>query len=263
MPASQDIWSKVLDQTHQRLAKLDPADLRRSIDTPIMFDDGSNAPGNPRLEGILTLASWAGLGLGGIAAIVTAFFTTGPVLWVLVGIAVVSLLYLLYEASKNSRNARPWYESSTATAGCLLVANDDLFEPGERILPGGMLVTFDEDLAADAPRIIEMTERFMRYYGEEEPTPPDLKDAVAWIDSDVIEPSFQRFRLPTSFAENDRTWLVCLGMSQDTMPNRCIDRTLWPVFGREGRNEPVVLLPHKLWYQKNPRLDAITRGESA
>lgn len=242
-------WPALLDACRQNIAAAatGPRGLRDAIPTPLSFDTG-RPPGNPRVEALLTLGSWFGLLLGGLATAVTAFFTTGTAFQVLLGFTGLCLAYVAWELWHARRHGERWYREAELASGCMLVANEGLYEAGSRLLPGGMLVTFDPELGRDGARLAALAQGFLVHCQEDAAPPPDLQEAVRFFHQSLIEhPSFTRHPLPVSFAGNDRTWIVCLGLHQDAMPAGKLDRQLWPVYGRADRNEPVVLVPHALW----------------
>ena len=237
-------WQQLLSSCRNRITELrkTPSELRSAIDTPIRIDTGKPQT-NARLQGLLTLLSWAGILLGGLATVITALFTTGLAFQILLGITLVSLAYAVLEIVRNRAAAAPWYLDSVVATGCLLVANDNLFEPGDSLLPGGLLVTFDDQLNNDPEKLSALAQQLKEHGDSDGPTPLELREAVEFIEESVINvPTFTRCRLPRSFTGNDATFVVCLGFDQKAMPNGFLDRDLWPVFGRPDKDEAVVLL---------------------
>ncbi len=233
-----------------------------TLDTPMRYDDGST-PGNTRMSGIITILAWTGTLIGGLATVITVFFTTGTAFLILLGITLISLLRAIYEIMVERKQRGPWLRESQVVSGYLLIANSSLYESSQSHLPGGMMVTFDDELNGDPMRLRALGEELMKFYNDATGMPEDLREAVTWIETDIETASFQRLLLPKRFTGNNSTYLVCMGLNQTVMPNSYLDRVLWPVFGRPNKNEPLVLMPHNLWYRKDPAIEDVTGATSA
>lgn len=214
----------------------------RQPELPFCLDDGGRTIDAMRqLRG--TLAGFFAI-VFAVAAGITAIFTLGVVLWVLLGICAVALLAWLVLGTALRAAGRRWRSEATPFPAAFVMAHGSVLQPGNSIVPGTLLVDFGAN--PDPDRLVAAGQAAGELGGRED-LPAALVPVRQWLQTEMQRARFGRIRLPKEIAGSDDCWLVSLRFDRASMPKGFVDRPLWFVLARHGRMESAELLPHEHW----------------
>lgn len=179
-----------------------------------------------------------------IASAITAIFTFGLTLQILGGGAALATVVWWLRARSQRQLGEAWLREADAWPGALVMAHSSVLEPGQSVVPGVLLVDFGN--AVDPARLEQIAQQVFALVKAEQ-VPPSHTPVRDWLRDDMQRGHFDRLQLPRDLAGNDSSWLVSLRMNRAMMPNGYVDRRLWFVAARAGRNESAELLPHSYW----------------
>jgi hypothetical protein len=188
------------------------------------------------------------IGLGAIllviTAAITAIFTFGLVLQILVVLAVLLGVVWLVRNAAAKQLGEVWQREAAAYPAAVVMAHGSLHEPGPSVAPGVMLVDFG--MAPDAARMQRAAKAVHELAAADHVSvvQAPLRD---WLQLGMQRARFDRLQVPREVAGNDTSWLISLRFDRKMMPSGHVDRSLWFVKARPGREESAEILPHSFW----------------
>jgi len=179
-----------------------------------------------------------------IAAAITAIFTFGLGLQITAALAALLGIVWFVRNAAMKKLGETWQAEATAWPAALVMANGSLFEPGPSMAPGVLLVDFG--LAPAAERM-QSVAKVIGALASQEQVPAAQAPIRDWLRLGSQRARFDRLQVPRDLAGNDTSWLVSLRLDRKMMPNGHLDRSVWFVKARPGRDESAELLPHAFW----------------
>jgi hypothetical protein len=189
------------------------------------------------LAGLLTI-------LLAIAAGITAIFTLGVVLWVLLVIMAITLGRWLLHSATSRKLGRNWLQDARPFPAALVMGHNSVLEPGNSIVPGTMLVDFG---TTPDPERLQAAAQACFALAKEEEVPAHHRPLRDWLRTEMQRARFRRIQVPKDLVGNDNCWLVSFRFDRKSMPSGYIDRPIWFVLARPQRDESAELLPHEYW----------------
>lgn len=193
----------------------------------------------------------------GLATVITVLFTRGPVFLALLGCTLVLGLYVYFVTRAANRYVARWRQEGVVVAAALVMANGRLFRPGNDMLPGVVVFSFDERLGRDADALAALGARlFALKAGPLEAVPATARDLARQLRSE--RPTWTRTVVPAELGGKDRTFVTDLAFDRKLLPHGVLDRRILfclvhPSLGRES----IALLPLPMWWRQD--LDAFTQ----
>jgi hypothetical protein len=206
--------------------------------------DGGNGVRIDAMAQMRTTLIGLGAILLGIAAVITAIFTFGLVLQVLAALVMLLAVVWLVRSAAAKKLGEVWQREAAAYPAALVMAHGSLHEPGPSVAPGVMLVDFG--MAPDADRM-QRVAKAVYELADADHVPVANAPVRDWLRLGMQRARFDRLQVPRDLAGNDTSWLISLRFDRKMMPNGHVDRSLWFVKARPGRDESAELLPHAFW----------------
>jgi hypothetical protein len=174
-----------------------------------------------------------------------AWLTLGAV-WVFAWVMSVLL-------RRRERPVQQWQAEAVVVPGALVYANTVLYEPGAEPANAGFVFTFDPALAGDPERLKQVARRCFELHRAATPDTPALAElhrrCRGWSERLPEGEShvFDRVRVPEIWCDNKETFMTPVAIARDQLPGGVIDRRIYPLLARRGRNESAELLPWSYW----------------
>jgi hypothetical protein len=241
MPAPTADFPSFCAEVQRRCKAAGPTDA--SPEHPFCLDGGNGVRIDAMAQLRCTLIGALAILLA-LASAITAIFTFGLTLQVLVGMAAVLTLVWLVLSSRQRRLGAAWQREATAWPAALVMAHHSVHEPGESIVPGAMLVDFGP---SPDPDRLQRAAKAAFELAEKDSLPAAHTAVRDWLRLEMQRARFGRIRLPRDLAGNDTCWLVSLRFDRKMMPAGHVDRSLWFVKARPDRDESAEILPHPYW----------------
>lgn len=165
----------------------------------------------------------------------------------------------------RERAAQQWRDEAEVVPGALVMANTMLYEPGSEPANAGFVFTFDQALAGDPDRLVQVAQSCFDLHREQTPVTPALAELQrrcrGWSERLPAGQShvFDRVRVPEVWCGNKATFVTPIAISRDQLPGGVIDRRIYPLLARRDRNESADLLPWSYWGTEAEHATAATR----
>jgi hypothetical protein len=179
-----------------------------------------------------------------IAAAITGIFTFGLGLQITAALAALLGIVWFVRNAAMKKLGDKWQQEAAAWPAALVIANSSLFEPGPSVAPGVLLVDFGLAPAAERMQAAAKAIGALDAQGSVPAAHAVVRD---WLRLGMQRARYDRCQVPRDLAGNDTSWLISLRLDRKMMPNGHLDRSVWFVKARPGRDESAELLPHSLW----------------
>lgn len=179
-----------------------------------------------------------------IASGITAIFTQGTVLWVMLAITALALGRWLLHRATSRRLGSSWLQGARPFPAALVMGHNSVLEPGNSIVPGTMLVDFG---GTPNPERMQAAAQACFALAQAEEVPAHHRAVREWLRTEMQRARFRRIQVPKDLVGSDSCWLVSFRFDRKSMPKGYIDRPIWFVLARPQRDESAELLPHEYW----------------